>query len=421
MLATNTDPRKKINKAAVSLLLRHPFFGSLLYRHEVLITTSVETAAVSVDRVIMLNPEFVQKCSPAQLEFLLAHEVMHIVFAHIARRGDRDPVIYNIACDAVINETLIVEGVGEFIEGGIRMLGAQYRTSESIYDEIAPKLKPRKKTSPSKGQALTLPLFPNGLDANGQAGVSEDDDSSGSNSPFIGKLNIPDLPRQARQLTQEEINEQIEEGKIELGQALTTARTCGNMSGVLGRFINSILESSLPWYQILERYMVAKAEQRYNWSRPDKRRLNIAYLPRRERFPSLGTVVIGIDVSGSVSDTEIAEYLGHCQRIFELCHPRKVYVVYCTTRVEAVDEYEKGEPLEPRKNLWSGGTCMPAIMDWIAKKEIEADVCVTFTDGFTPYPSEKQVPCPLVWVLSSDFKPKESTRGEVIYVNDNRD
>lgn len=98
----------------------------------------------------MLNPEFVQKCSPAQLEFLLAHEVMHIVFAHIARRGDRDPVIYNIACDAVINETLIVEGVGEFIEGGIRMLGAQYRTSESIYDEIAPKLKPRKKRHPRK-------------------------------------------------------------------------------------------------------------------------------------------------------------------------------------------------------------------------------------------------------------------------------
>ena len=421
MLATNTDPRKKINKAAVSLLLRHPFFGSLLYRHEVLITTSVETAAVSVDRVIMLNPEFVQKCFPAQLEFLLAHEVMHIVFAHIARRGDRDPVIYNIACDAVINETLIVEGVGEFIEGGIRMLGAQYRTSESIYDEIAPKLKPRKKTSPSKGQGLTLPLFPNGLEANGQAGVSEDDDSSGSNSPFIGKLNIPDLPRQARQLTQEEINEQIEEGKIELGQALTTARTCGNMSGLLGRFINSILESSLPWYQILERYMVSKANQRYNWSRPDRRRLNIAYLPRRERFPSLGTVVIGIDVSGSISDKEIAAYLGHCQRIFELCRPRKVYVVYCTTHVEAVDEFEENEPLEPRKNLWHGGTYMPAIMDWIAMKEIETDVCVTFTDGYTDFPSENQVPCPLVWVLSSDFKPKESTRGEVIYVNDNRD
>lgn len=429
MLAADVDQGQKISKASVGLLLRHPFFGSLLYRHEVLITASVETAAVTTDRVILLNPEFVKKCSAPQLEFLLAHEVMHIVFAHIARRGDRDPVIYNIACDAVINETLIAEGVGEFITGGIRMLGAQYRTSESIYDEIASRLKPKEKTSPSIGQGPTLPLFPDDLEADGQAGglagASDDgsengNDSSASTSPFIGELNIPDLPREARKMTQEEINEQIEEGKLALGQALTTARTCGNMSGGLARFIGSILESSMPWYELLERYMVSKAEQRYNWSRPDKRRLNIAYLPRRERFPSLGTVVIGVDVSGSISDIEIAEYLGHCERIFDLCHPRKVYVVYCTTHVEAVDEYEKGEPLEPRKNLWSGGTCMPAIMDWIAKNDIEADVCVTFTDGYTPYPTEKQVPCPLVWVLSSDFHPHQDMRGEVIYVNGNR-
>ena len=392
MLAADVDQGQKISKASVGLLLRHPFFGSLLYRHEVLITASVETAAVTTDRVILLNPEFVEKCTAPQLEFLLAHEVMHIVFAHIARRGDRDPVIYNIACDAVINETLIAEGVGEFIAGGIRMLGAQYRTSESIYDEIASRLKPKEKTSPSIGQGLTLPLFPDDLEADGQAGglagASNDgsengNDSSTSTSPFIGELNIPDLPREARKMTQEEINEQIEEGKLALGQALTTARTCGNMSGGLARFIGSILESSMPWYELLERYMVSKAAQRYNWSRPDKRRLNIAYLPRRERFPSLGTVVIGVDVSGSISDIEIAEYLGHCERIFDLCHPRKVYVVYCTTQVEAVDEYEKGEPLEPRKNLWSGGTCMPAIMDWIAKNDIEADVCVTFTSMAT--------------------------------------
>lgn len=429
MLDADVDQGQKISKASVGLLLRHPFFGSLLYRHEVLITASVETAAVTTDRVILLNPEFVEKCTAPQLEFLLAHEVMHIVFAHIARRGDRVPVIYNIACDAVINETLIAEGVGEFIAGGIRMLGAQYRTSESIYDEIASRLKPKEKKSPSIGQGLTLPLFPDDLEADGQAGglagASDDgsengNDSSASTSPFIGELNIPDLPREARKMTQEEINEQIEEGKLALGQALTTARTCGNMSGGLARFIGSILESSMPWYELLERYMVSKAEQRYNWSRPDKRRLNIAYLPRRERFPSLGTVVIGVDVSGSISDIEIAEYLGHCERIFDLCHPRKDYVVYCTTQVEAVDEYEKGEPLEPRKNLWSGGTCMPAIMDWIAKNDIEADVCVTFTDGYTPYPTEKQVPCPLVWVLSSDFHPHQDMRGEVIYVNGNR-
>ena len=417
-----------IEKAKVRLMLKHPFFGSILLRRPMEATDEIPTACVTSEGAIKYNPSFVESMGFDELIFLLAHEAMHVALGHLPRMKDRDHKLWNYACDAVINETLIAEGVGEFIAGGIRMLGAQYRTSESIYDEIASRLKPKEKTSPAIGQGLTLPLFPDDLEADGQAGglagASDDgsengNDSTASTPPFIGELNIPDLPREARKMTQEEINEQIEEGKLALGQALTTARTCGNMSGGLARFIGSILESSMPWYELLERYMVSKAEQRYNWSRPDKRRLNIAYLPRRERFPSLGTVVIGVDVSGSISDIEIAEYLGHCERIFDLCHPRKVYVVYCTTQVEAVDEYEKGEPLEPRKNLWSGGTCMPAIMDWIAKNDIEADVCVTFTDGYTPYPTEKQVPCPLVWVLSSDFHPHQDMRGEVIYVNGN--
>lgn len=417
MFETNEDARKKISKAAVGLLLRHPFFGSLLYRHDVLISESVETAAVTFDRSILLNPGFVKKCSVPQLEFLLAHEVMHVVFAHIARRGKRDLEIYNIACDAVINETLIAEGVGAFIDGGIRMEGAQYRTSESIYNKIAPKLKTRKLPSSLNGQGQTLPLFPDAP----ESGVKDDASEimsgvSIGSSPVNGHLSIRDLPAKVRQMTPEEIKEQIEAGKIEIGQALATARTCGNMSGALGRYVASMLESNLPWYELLERYMVSKANQRYNWSRPDRRRLNIAYLPRRERFPSLGTVVIGIDVSSSISDKEIAAYLGHCQRIFELCRPRKVYVVYCTTRVEAVDRFEEDEPLEPRKNLWHGGTYMPAIMDWIAKKEIEADVCVTFTDGYTDFPSENQVPCPLVWVLSTDVTPEEDVHGEVIRI-----
>ena len=69
MLAADVDQGQKISKASVGLLLRHPFFGSLLYRHEVLITASVETVAVTTDRVILLNPEFVEKYTAPQLEF----------------------------------------------------------------------------------------------------------------------------------------------------------------------------------------------------------------------------------------------------------------------------------------------------------------------------------------------------------------
>ena len=38
------------------------------------------------------------------------------------------------------------------------------------------------------------------------------------------------------------------------------------MSGALGRYVASMLESNLPWYELLERYMVSKSNQRYNWT-----------------------------------------------------------------------------------------------------------------------------------------------------------
>ena len=394
-------PQKKLSRACAQLMIKHPFFGSLVYQHEIQLSDQVETAAVSQDKRMLLNPKFVADCSPQQLIFLIAHEVMHIVFAHAARRGDRQHELWNIACDAVINEILISEGVGEFIEGGVRIVGAETETSEKIYSRL---MQHQPNNSNNQG------------DGNG-SGRNKDRCDSG----YRGKLTIKDLPEQAEQMTESEIRNEIAEGKLKLGQAAAMARMQGKMGSGLSRIVDQLLESKLPWYQLLERYVTAKADQRYNWSHPHRRRLNICYMPSRERQPAMGSIVLGIDVSGSISNEEVAEFVGHCKAIFELCHPKKVYVVYCTTVVEAVDEFESGEEIVPRKNVWCGGTYMPAIMDWIDEHDIDPDVCVTFTDGYTDYPNDDQVPCDLVWVLSTDYKPCCDTHGEVIYAVEEND
>lgn len=382
---------KKLSRACAQLMIKHPFFGSLVYQHEMEITESVDTAAASADNRMLFNPRFVEKVDPDQLVFLVAHEVMHIVFAHAQRRGDRDHELFNIACDAVINEILISERVGTFIEGGVRMHGAEKETSENIYKVLA------QNSSPGKGN---------------ESGGNR---KRGEDKGYEGQLSIKDLPEEVAQKTDAEVKAAIAEGKLKLGQAAAMARMQGKMSGALAGIIDKLLESKLPWYQILERYMVGKADQRYNWSRPHRRRLNIAYMPSRERYPSMGEIVVGIDVSGSISDREVSQFLGHCKAIFDLCHPKKIYVVYCTTEIEAVDEFDSSEEVVPRKNRWCGGTHMPAIMDWIKDKGIDPDVCVTFTDGETPFPNDNQVPCDLVWVFSTNIKPYSDPHGEVIY------
>ena len=381
---------KKLSRACAQLMIKHPFFGSLVYQHEMEITESVDTAA-SADNRMLFNPRFVEKVDPDQLVFLVAHEVMHIVFAHAQRRGNRDHELFNIACDAVINEILISERVGTFIEGGVRMQGAEKETSENIYKVLA------QNSSPGEGN---------------ESGGNR---KRGEGKGYEGHLSIKDLPEEVAQKTDAEVKAAIAEGKLKLGQAAAMARMQGKMSGALAGIIDKLLESKLPWYQILERYMVGKADQRYNWSRPHRRRLNIAYMPSRERYPSMGEIVVGIDVSGSISDREVSQFLGHCKAIFDLCHPKKIYVVYCTTEIEAVDEFDSSEEVVPRKNRWCGGTHMPAIMDWIKDKGIDPDVCVTFTDGETPFPNDNQVPCDLVWVFSTSIKPYSDPHGEVIY------
>lgn len=396
-----TIQNMKLARACTRLMIKHPFFGSLVYQHELELTDAVPTAAATKDRM-MFNPEFLERVTPEELVFLVAHEVMHIVFAHAIRRGNRDPEIYNIACDAVINEILIEEGVGDFIDGGVRMPGAQGKTSENIYNELMKHAKKSKKGGSSKESG------------NGSEGA-DGGMSLGRDAPVRGKLTIKDIrPEDSKGVTPSEAKKAELEGKMKIGQAAALARMQGKMGSGLSRLVDQLLQSKVPWYDVLERYMVSKAEQAYNWNRPHKRMLNIAYMPSRQRFPSMGEVVIGIDVSGSISDKEVAQYLGHCQAIFEQCHPAKVYVVYCTTEVEAVDEFEHGEDIVPRRNVWCGGTDMRRIMHWIDDHDVEPDVCITFTDGYTDYPNDSEVPCDLLWVLSTEYRPRDP-KGEVIY------
>src|SRR5260370_32378956 len=96
----------RIQKARTTLLLDHPFFGTLLFRLGGRPSSSIATMAT--DGVsLFYNPEFVDTMNAAELAGVLAHEVMHPALQHHTRRGDRDQARWNIACDYAINPMLL--------------------------------------------------------------------------------------------------------------------------------------------------------------------------------------------------------------------------------------------------------------------------------------------------------------------------
>jgi predicted metal-dependent peptidase len=108
MLQITTTPSSvvRIQKARTTLLLDHPFFGTLLFRLGAQARNSIATMAT--DGVsLYFNPEFVDSLSSAELIGVLAHETMHPALQHHTRRSGRKPKRWNMACDYAINPLLV--------------------------------------------------------------------------------------------------------------------------------------------------------------------------------------------------------------------------------------------------------------------------------------------------------------------------
>ena len=106
------------------MLVKYPFFGSIIANVNYQENESIETAGTD-GKTIFYNPFFLEKLDLLQQTFVLAHEVCHIAFNHIMRSYGKDINTWNIATDAVINQFLKRDGL-VMTEGAIDI-------SEAIY------------------------------------------------------------------------------------------------------------------------------------------------------------------------------------------------------------------------------------------------------------------------------------------------
>src|SRR5215471_13435243 len=100
--------QQKLTRARTQLLLNQPFFGTLCLRLK-LMTGPVRTMATD-GRRILYDAGFANSLPPAELEAVLAHEVLHCALGHHCRRGQRDPRLWNEAADLAINPLLVANG-----------------------------------------------------------------------------------------------------------------------------------------------------------------------------------------------------------------------------------------------------------------------------------------------------------------------
>ena len=106
------EVHERIITARVGLLLRHPFFGNMATRLKIQAADDwLPTAAVD-GRHLFYNTQFFNAMDNKEVEFVLAHEILHMVYDHLGRRDERNPMLYNIAADYIVNNLLVDDRIG---------------------------------------------------------------------------------------------------------------------------------------------------------------------------------------------------------------------------------------------------------------------------------------------------------------------
>lgn len=367
---------KRLLMARSHIITRQVFFASTLLRRPFEITTKIETACVSPKGDIKVNPKFCEPLNVKQLVFLLCHECLHYMMSHALRVGKRDRARWNWAGDAWNNETLIAEGIGEFIDGGIRYPGAQHMTVEELYD-LAPE-----QPEGGGGGSLGADLSTEGVEAMSDA----------------------------------EISEAIATAEVEMAQAVNAAKQMGNAPTSIVAMVEQILHPPTPWHKYLEQFMTRQMERDYAFHCPDDTFRHLGLKVPGMDGVGCGEVVIVNDESGSVSVRELEHFNGHINRVLELCEPEKVYVLHVDTEVDShVDEYEPSDLPITIQTRRRGGTDMGAGVAYAALHYPTADAIIVLTDGRTPWGEDPGLP--VFWAITNEGI--EADYGQSVHIDAN--
>ena len=113
----------------------------------------ISIAAVSAEAgEIYINP--LARHSEEEWRFVLAHEMLHAALRHGERVGTREPYIWNVACDYVINGWLTEMGVGEMPEGLLFDQTLSGMSAEAVYDTIVTDLRRMRKLATRRGRGI---------------------------------------------------------------------------------------------------------------------------------------------------------------------------------------------------------------------------------------------------------------------------
>jgi predicted metal-dependent peptidase len=379
-----TDPKIDIRArdllitARVGLLINHSFFGNLATRLKMINADEWCSTAATDGRNFYYNSRFICLLKPKEVEFLVGHEVLHVVYDHMGRRDNRDPQIWNIANDYAVNADLKRHKVGEFITSVPCLYEAKYdgKYSEYIYDDLM------KGVSKISLDDLIDQMLDEHMD-------SEDD----SDGEAEGKGRPKPMTQEERDALRQEIKQNIINA--------AAGSEAGKLPAGVKRLLDDITDPKMPWRDLIQTNLTSLIKSDYSFSRPNRRGWHMdAIMPGSIPGEEID-VVVAIDMSGSISNKQAQMFLGEVSGMMQMFDGYKIHVFCFDTSVHnpqsfSSDNLDTMSEYEPKGG---GGTDFTSIFDYLKERGEDTKRLIVFTDGM-PFGSWGDEDfCDTTWII----------------------
>lgn len=407
-MALSEDKKREYTKrlmlSRMRVLLRHGFFGLLLAHMNFSLDEKVETACTD-GKSIIFGTGFLDELSDSEIDFILMHEIMHVVLQHCFRDGEKNKLAFNVACDIVVNSiikhecgdspaSITLSAYGESMHIAPDGKEGRKYTAEQVYEMMKQEYKAD--DHGNSGDDSTESDKGDGKDTKkGNATVTWDDHTRWD------RLDDSPEAQALRDKWESHIRAAIE--SLEIRESSTGM---GGPPVFAKRILKEMSEPQTDWRTILNEFIQEELCD-YSFSPPDRRFGDSPFfLPDfNEKDEKVKNLWFLIDTSGSIGDRALtAAYSEIRSAIEQMNGALEGILSFTEAYVTDPIPFTTVEELMAIKPRGGGGNDFSAIFRYMKKNMMDNLPCyiIIITDGYDRFPKESEaMGIPVLWIINN--------------------
>ena len=358
------------------LMTAQPFTAMLAMQLDLVAVVDCRLPTAGTDgKTIFFNARFMAGRSVADRRFILAHEVWHCALGHHRRQLGRDHDRWNQACDYEVNH-LLTDELGHCPRDALYNRDYRGLSAEEVYNRLQ-----QENLHPHPGQSV--------LDEHDLAEVLTQSTDGLIVDPDFQPA-APKTPAESRAL-----DEAWRQRLIVVAQQ--RERLGGTLPGHLSRIVQQIRQPSVPWQQLLARFLHKQHGGDRQWLPPSRRHIHRGlYLPSRRN--NTLDITVALDNSGSCT-AEVPRFLGELRGMLAGFSRINLQVLIFDTRICQRLNFCEADlhRLDNIEIAGGGGTDFRPVFEELEQAPPHA--LVILTDGFAEAPPQGPS-YPVLWALT---------------------